>query len=226
MKFVEEVHVVLEIPDVVRQLRLENRGGEELAAALLGEAGPLIRPRALFREVFIDEKGEDWVRLENTVFKSRVLRANLERAEKCFPYVLTVGGELEARAAAAGDLLHQYDLESIADMTLSQAGHRLDERIRRRFGFDQLAAMNPGSLEDWPITEQRPLFSLLDARAETIGVRLGESLLMIPRKSVSGILFPTKESFSSCELCPRERCHGRRAAFDEAERRKYLRAGE
>jgi len=37
---------------------------------------------------------------------------------------------------------------------------------------------------------------------------------MVPVKSVSGILFPTEESFASCQLCPREVCPGRRAPYD------------
>jgi hypothetical protein len=31
---------------------------------------------------------------------------------------------------------------------------------------------------------------------------------------VSGIRFPTTESFESCQLCPRAGCPGRRAAYD------------
>jgi len=52
-------------------------------------------------------------------------------------------------------------------------------------------------------------------------VRLTESLLMIPRKSASGIYFPTEVSFSSCQLCPRERCDNRKAGYDEAKARQY-----
>jgi hypothetical protein len=42
---------------------------------------------------------------------------------------------------------------------------------------------------------------------------LTDSLLMVPRKSISGILFPSEEGFVACQLCERERCPGRKAPF-------------
>jgi hypothetical protein len=74
--------------------------------------------------------------------------------------------------------------------------------------------MNPGSLPDWPLSEQRPLFTLLGENPGTIGVELMDSFLMTPVKSVSGMWFPTEERFESCQLCQRHNCPGRRAQFD------------
>jgi hypothetical protein len=74
--------------------------------------------------------------------------------------------------------------------------------------------MNPGSLPDWPLSEQKPLFTLLGGGPTTIGVQLKDSFLMVPVKSVSGIWFPTEEKFESCQLCQREKGPGRRAPFD------------
>jgi hypothetical protein len=76
--------------------------------------------------------------------------------------------------------------------------------------------MNPGSLADWPIGQQVPLFSLLGDTERAVGVRLSSSLLMIPRKSVSGFQFPSEETFASCQLCPRSVCPNRRAPYDNA----------
>jgi hypothetical protein len=45
-------------------------------------------------------------------------------------------------------------------------------------------------------------------------VTLTDSFLMVPTKSVSGIVFPTEVSFESCRLCPRSDCPGRRAKYD------------
>ena len=75
--------------------------------------------------------------------------------------------------------------------------------------------MTPGSLPDWPIEEQRPLFAILGDIQGAIGVRITEDLVIIPSFSVSGILFPTQISFQSCQLCPREKCQGRRAPYDD-----------
>jgi hypothetical protein len=81
--------------------------------------------------------------------------------------------------------------------------------------------MSPGSLEDWPIQEQAALFNLLGDTESELGVRLSDSLLMIPRKSISGIFFPAEGSFESCRLCPRRNCQGRRAAHDPGLRREF-----
>ena len=47
-----------------------------------------------------------------------------------------------------------------------------------------------------------------------IGVRLTESCLMIPNKSLSGLLFPSEFGYENCAVCPREGCRGRRAPYD------------
>ena len=61
--------------------------------------------------------------------------------------------------------------------------------------------------------QQRQLFQLLGDVESSIGVRLTDSFLMIPNKTVSGILFPTEVPFYSCQLCTREACPRRRAEY-------------
>ena len=86
----------------------------------------------------------------------------------------------------------------------------------------KLSRMNPGSLPDWPLSEQKPLFAVLGEGPAKIGVQLKDSFLMVPVKTVSGIFFPAEEKFESCQLCPREKCPGRRAPYDpELYDRKY-----
>ena len=49
------------------------------------------------------------------MFTSPLLRKNLEGANKVFPYIITVGPELERVAAEQGDLLKQFYLGEIAN---------------------------------------------------------------------------------------------------------------
>jgi hypothetical protein len=81
--------------------------------------------------------------------------------------------------------------------------------------------MSPGSLTDWPIEEQKPLFSLFGEEETPIGVKLSKHLLMLPAKSISGIYFPTEVSFFSCQLCQRDNCPGRKAAYDNKLAKEY-----
>jgi len=205
--------------DFVRnKLRAPRRGAVE---ALLSEALSLADARAAFAAAYIEEKGADEVVIDGRRFKSRVLRKNLDEAGRVFPAVVTIGGRLEQRADQAKDLLEKYYLDAIGNLILAEARSHLIQHLCRRFALEKLSWMSPGSLEDWPLEEQRPLFALLDGAQAAVGVQLTESLLMLPRKSVSGIFFPSETTFFSCRLCPRERCEGRKARYDEALAKEY-----
>ena len=74
--------------------------------------------------------------------------------------------------------------------------------------------MSPGSLADWPINEQKPLFELLGDVEKLVGVNLTDSFLMSPIKTVSGFRFSKESDYVSCQLCPREKCPGRKAPYE------------
>jgi hypothetical protein len=104
----------------------------------------------------------------------------------------------------------------MANMAIEEAAARLTERIEGLYGTGPLSPLSPGSLEGWPITEQPKLFSIFGDTERLIGVRLTDSMLMIPRKSISGLLFRSEEGFMACQLCARERCPSRKAPFSDA----------
>ena len=220
MPVLTPIPITLRSEDIARALRLPS-GETETAGELLDFARPLLRPRALFRDALIERREDTAVGIETRLFQSRVLRRNLEGTDMVFPFLITIGDELEKAASAQADLLRQYYLESLADLALSAAAEHLDGHIRRIFGLKMLGSMSPGSLEDWPLEEQKPLFALLGETEHRLGVRLTDSLLMVPRKSISGIFFPVEESFTTCRLCPRTQCQGRRAPFEPELRRTY-----
>ncbi len=182
--------------------------------SLVGEAEKIGRPKALYRMAFIDGKGEDYVAVEGVKFKSRILRVNLEKAQRVFPYLVTCGLEMENWANQISDVLKRFWAETIKEMAMRFAHTVMEEHLTGHYKPGKLSRMSPGSLADWPIQEQRPLFKILGNTEDMVGVRLTESLLMVPTKSVSGMRFPTEESFESCQLCPREECPNRRAPYD------------
>jgi hypothetical protein len=199
------------------QERLRVREGSSYADAferLVSEALAIARPKALFKVALIDEAGDDYVIIDGVRFRSRVLRVNLDRVHRVFPYVTTCGVELWDWARGLDDTLQRYWADAISEMALRGAIQALDEHLAERYRPGQLARMNPGSLGEWPIREQRALFELLGDPQAAIGVELLNSCLMVPSKSVSGIQFPTEEGFLNCQLCPRQDCPGRRAPYD------------
>lgn len=209
------VHIPLrlDLDEVKAALRVADR---DQVQALLDVANPLISAKALYEVSYIEQKLEDRVILDGVVFQSRVLRKNLEKAGRVFPFVITIGAALEEKTDECTDFLEKYYLDTLGNMALRKARKHLEDRLRSEFALSGLSYMSPGSLADWPLEEQRPLFSLLQGAEASLGVVLTEHLLMIPKKSVSGIYFPTETTFYSCQLCPREHCEGRKAPYNQS----------
>ena len=215
METIAYIPVTLDPGEIAARLRFDPvRAGVESLDELIALAQGLIRPRAVYEVAYTGAKGEGTVEVASVIFHSPILRKNLDGANKVFPYIITVGPDLERAASAQGDLLKQYYLEEMANIALESAAGWLGDQIEARYGLGALSNMSPGSLEDWPITEQTKLFSIFGDTERLVGVRLTDSLLMVPRKSISGILFPSEEGFVACQLCERENCPGRKAAYD------------
>ena len=206
------IPVILDVGELAARLRFDPvRAGFESLDELVGLAQALIKPRGVFDVAYVGAKGERTVEVSDVTFESLVLRQNLEKTNKVFPFIMTVGPDLERAASAQDDLLKQYYLEEMANFALEKSAAWLSAQLEERYGLGPLSAMSPGSLEDWPITEQTKLFSIFGDTEQLVGVRLTDSMLMLPRKSISGILFPSEEGFQSCQLCDRAHCPGRRA---------------
>jgi len=222
MHVLENISIKLSPEKVIKGLRLnKERYSSSDIQELIETAESLIRPKACYEVAYISEKGKDKVKIDGVIFSSRVLRKNLDEVERVFPYIITIGKSLEDKASSSNDLLKQYYLETMGDMVLGLIEKHLEKHLKKHYGLKKLSSMSPGSLKDWPITEQKPLFSLFRAEKDQIGVKLTEHMLMIPRKSISGIYFPTEVTFLSCQLCTREQCPARSAPYDEELKKKY-----
>lgn len=200
--------------EAAKALRLKTERQAADLQQLLVEAEKIAQPKTQFKIVLIESKDDLGVTLEGAYFKSRVLRVNLEKAQRAFLYVATCGKELYEWKMSIDDPLYQYYVETINGMALMTARDTLIEYLTQRYQVENFSTMNPGSLDDWPIQEQIPLFNLLGDTQDSIGVELLDSLLMVPNQSVSGILFETETHFASCQLCPIQNCPNRRATYD------------
>ncbi|MBN2290020.1 MAG: hypothetical protein JXQ83_11860 [Candidatus Glassbacteria bacterium] len=215
----DDIPLQVEPGDLLQRLQLPEtspQAGEALS--LLGQARGVGRPRACFRLVEKGQKGEDFIVLGGVRFSSRLLRENLGQGEgPVAAFVATCGVELERWAESYEDLLLRFCAEEVCELALRCSFEAVSRRIDTALGADTPAKsnMNPGSLQDWPLSQQRQLFELVGDVRGAIGVELTGSFLMRPRKSLSGVRYSSAGRFVNCELCPREKCRGRRAAFDE-----------
>ena len=223
MEIIDRIPVNLSVQQVLKSLHLDKDGkyvGD--VQGLIEMVQPLIRPKAIYDVCYINRKDRDSVDIGGVRFTSRVLRVNLDKAERVFPYIATCGTEVENIDISSDDLMRKFVMDTIKQIALGAAVNHLREYIDRRYRPGQMSAMSPGSLEDWPISEQKQLFSVFGDVESLIGVRLTDTFLMLPIKSVSGMYFPTEVRFESCQLCPRERCPGRRAPYDGKLKEKYF----
>jgi hypothetical protein len=220
MELVRNIPVEVSAEAVSKRLRIDktltNRiHGEDLVAT----ANSLVDPKALFTIGYISDRNEDMIDLDGTRLTSHVLAKNLEKVGRVFPYIITIGSTLEDKASTYG-MMERLFLENAADVALTLARVQLAKYVSAKYELGPISQMGPGQL-DWPIQQQKELFSLFEDVQGKIGVRLTESLMMVPRKSVSGVMFPKEATFTACQLCPRENCPSRQAEYSEALRKSH-----
>ncbi|MBN1223946.1 MAG: vitamin B12 dependent methionine synthase [Candidatus Aminicenantes bacterium] len=222
MPVLKNISVPLSPDYLIKHLRLDNKkDASAVVEELIASAEALVALKILYRISYIEERRADFVKIDGQTFSSSVLKKNLEKVKRVFPYIITIGKNLEDTASVLGDLLKQYYLEMTGDIALRLGKQHLEEHLKKKYGLEKVSSMSPGSLPNWPVTEQKPLFALMGDPERMVGVRLTDSMLMIPRKSISGIIFPTEVTFFSCQLCARERCEARKAPYDEVLKEKY-----
>ncbi|MFC1959766.1 vitamin B12 dependent-methionine synthase activation domain-containing protein [Chloroflexota bacterium] len=202
------------LDELATWLRISNDAHRAELRDLAAAAQTIARPKALYRLAFIDSRTDNAVTVAEATFTSRILTVNLTPTNRIFPYTATGGTELEAWGRSITDMLHNYWADAIQEQALHFALQALRDHVTQRYQPADLSTMNPGSLEDWPLPQQRPLFDLLGDTEVAIGVQLLDSFLMAPTKSVSGILFEAEKDYYNCQLCPRSDCPNRQAPYD------------
>lgn len=205
-----------DIDSIAKKLHISQDADEYIELKdLLDEVKKAARPKAVYKPVFIEETGEDYVILDSQKMQSKVMPQNLKNVNRVFAYVATCGKEIEDYAKTVTDYLHSWWMNSIMEFVLGDAINALRARVKSDFELGKLATMSPGSLPDWPINEQKKLFCLIGDVEEIIGVTLTDSMLMVPAKTVSGFYFETDTNYVNCQLCTRVDCPNRRQPFDE-----------
>jgi hypothetical protein len=216
-----DFHVELSLERTLERLKLDEGRSQTLGVEdVFKTAAVLIHAQAIYGVAYVSKCSLNKIEIDGIEFRSRVLAKNLKRIERVFPYVLTIGDSLENTARSSESIIRRLVLETIGDLALGSGLEHVQRHISEQYGLERTSNMGPGQL-DWPIEQQRELFSLLGHVKDTIGVTLTESLMMMPRKSISGIIFPTEETFISCQLCQRNKCPSRKAPFDSALSEKY-----
>jgi len=130
----------------------------------------------------------------------------------------TAGASLDAELALDIPLLEKFVLDAVGSELAEIVADMVEAEWKRdatEQGLESSARMSPGYC-DWLLQGQSVIFKAIDA--EAIGVRLTDSFLMIPAKSVSSaaVLAERVPLRVQCLTCTRADCPFRRAPQDEA----------
>lgn len=154
----------------------------------------------------------------NIVLQSFKLTRLLERCKKVAIFALTIGDSLEEMVdylARMGLVLKASVLDAIGSGSAEKLAGLVEDKIKAIAaieGFVISRRFSPGYC-DWKVNQQRMLFQALGTLPH--GVTLTDSCLMVPQKSVSGIIglgLPNKEieKYNPCTSCAKRECPGRR----------------
>jgi cobalamin-dependent methionine synthase I len=180
-KFIKLEKFDIRVPDQTILHRLGYKRGAVPAQGQISQMieeerdrmNKLIKPVSFYRIMDYDETNQ------HQVF------ANAVKVAFC---ICTIGPDLEAAGSAfieANDMLRGFMLDSFGSEAAEEVAQQSDGIIAlhaRELGLWPSKRYSPG-YGSWDIREQKYVFSLLPT--ESLGVKLSESFMMIPRKSVS-----------------------------------------
>ncbi len=227
MEILDNLPYDLTVQDVMNEMKMRNIPPKikTLIEEVFNTLTEIARPKAVYDVSYIDKIENDRIIINGVEFKSKLLAINLKNINRVFPHVVTVGREADSVEVDKSDFMRDYIVDVVKEMILRRAKEYFESYILDKYGIEKVSYMSPGSLSDWPIEQQKPLFQLLGDVTGAIGVELMPSYIMKPVKSVSGIYFPTKVDFKSCMLCPRKNCPSRKAEFNPEMYEKYIKQG-
>jgi len=185
----------------------------------MGLARQLLQPAYshVFKEIQ-DIRGSEVFIEDGLVLQGSSVSQLLSRCAKVAVFVLTVGGALEemaGRMADEGLIVKAYVLDAMGSAAAEKLADMVQASIATAAGAEGLCIsrrFSPGYC-DWDIWQQQMVFSALGG--DFAGVRLTEDCLMVPQKSVSGIIGVGPcgegvETYSPCATCDKRNCLARR----------------
>jgi hypothetical protein len=184
---------------------------------VLDEAPAFIHAKGGYRVLDAFECLEQEIRIGETIFHTgSIIARQFRDAEKMVIFACTAGpGIREAydRYRQAGDPLKAFFMDTLGTVAVEKAMDKIHHSIKHDFAALGLHCTNrysPGYC-GWLVREQHQLWSLLPH--QYCGIDLTDSALMIPIKSVSGIigLGPhARKNPYACSLCDLQNCIYRR----------------
>lgn len=193
----------------------------ELVDEMLHDSQRALRPRALFRIDKVTTLSDGQLELASGVVIDGSVGSFLRHAIQVATYVATIGSALERLSRhwlRTGKVMQATIADAIASESAEAAAQQTRDKIRawaRARGLDTTPGYSPGYC-GMHVRQQKSLFASLPT--ERINVHLTPTCLMLPVKSVSGLvgIGPADKVSPSgypCERCDHPDCMQRRTAF-------------
>jgi len=150
------------------------------------------------------------------MFKSQVIAQLLIKCDKVAVFALTIGENVDqkiSQLAEDGQVLQASVLDAVGSVITENMADTISDEIGEialAYGMATSRRFSPGYC-DWDIGQQEAVFQALNGNSAR--VRLTEEYMMLPRKSVSGIIgIGPREvaDYNPCNSCDNFDCSGRR----------------
>ncbi len=182
--------------------------------ALVSEASVVTFPSFMyvFKDGLLDK---DYLTVDNQTFHvGRIIGRQLRKSEQYAFFVATAGIEFDNwkhELKERGDIVADFIADSLGSVIAEKTGDCMEQILAHELKqkvWKHTNRFSPGYCE-WHISEQKKLFWLFPSE-KPCGVTLTDSSLMMPIKSISGIIglgTDVKRVDYTCNLCTFENCY-------------------
>ena len=183
-----------------------DRATQQETATILKEVSQWLRPQFSY---FVVNKQPDFE-------MGNIILRQLRGSEAFALFICTSGLEFETyqqRLKEQGDMVRVFIADALGSVIAEKCADQMEKALQEsidKLGWKHTNRFSPGYC-GWHVSQQQLLFPLF--QGHTCGVKLTDSSLMVPIKSVSGIIGlgeKVRKLEYTCGLCDFKQCYKRK----------------
>lgn len=187
--------------------RLPTAAIRQQVEFIVKEADTYISPIAFYEFIGISGVSSQSVTLDGSKsLNSEKVSNVLSNCERVAVFAVTIGSRLEQKIATcteAGETFEAFTLDAYGSAAAEVLADHLSQHVKNIVQVDGKKTTDrysPGYC-DWSLDEQDTIFGVL--KCDEMTIKLNNSKMMIPRKSISGIIGVTDAGNRIVSPCPR-----------------------
>ena len=186
---------------------LPDQVTQQETIAIISDVRPWLRPQFCYHVV----------RQQPPFDMGEIILRQLRGSEAYALFVCTGGTAFEAyqqQLKAQGDMLRVFIADALGSVIAEKCADQMEAALQQsidKLGWHHTNRFSPGYC-GWHVSQQQLLFPLFEGH--TCGVQLTVSSLMVPLKSVSGIIGlgqKVRKLDYTCGLCDFQQCYKRKS---------------